>query len=555
MAHQRASQTLANDSSVIGVANRKQQTMMRSDARRHAATPRILRRGSAASVAVAIFTLIVGLPSAAWADGPTTFSNTTAITIPESGQASPYPASLAVSGLAGPVTSVQVVLHGVTHSALSDVDVMVVAPSGENLVVLSDAGDGSTTASNATLIFDDAAAGSIPTGPVSTGTYRPTNSGGSDAFPSPAPAPSSATTLAGAFTGINPNGSWQLFIVDDASADTGSIASGWSLVVTTDPGVVATTTAVSTSGSPSTTGSPVTFTATVSAAGSAVTTGGVTFYLNGTPLAPVALSGSGTAQFTTNSLTEGTHLITATYSGSTGFLTSNGSLSQRVDNQTVVTGQTYCNTGVVSVPSDGPAFPYPSNITVTGLTGVVTSVTATLHSVSHAAPDDLDVMLSGPTPATNLLLMSDTGAGTPVSGATIVFADDAAGPVPTPLVSGTFRPTDDDTAGADAAFPAPAPVISSATTLATFNGASGNGVWSLWIVDDAAGDAGSINGGWCLTFTTAAALPDDSTPGSDVLPTTGAADTAGLTLMAGGLLFFGVAMVMVVRRRRFSRKS
>jgi subtilisin-like proprotein convertase family protein len=541
--------------SAIDVADRKQQTMMRSEAPRHEATPRILRRGAAASVAVAIFTLIVGMPSAAWADGPTTFSNTTAIAIPESGPASPYPASITVSGMAGPVTSAQVVLHGVTHSALSDVDVMVVAPSGENLVVLSDAGDGSTTASNATLTFDDAAAGSVPSGTVTTGIYRPTNVGAGDAFPSPAPAPSSATTLAGAFTGIDPNGTWTLYVVDDSSGDAGSIAGGWSVVVTTDPAVAATTTTVSTSGSPSTTGNSVTFTATVSAAGSPVTDGFATFYLDGSLIASLPLSGAGTAQLTTSALTEGTHLITATYSGSTGFLTSTGSLSQRVDNQTVVTGQTYCNTGVVTVPSDGPASPYPSNITVTGLTGVVTSVTATLHSLSHAVPSDLDVMLSGPTPATNLLLMSDSGGATSVSDATIVFADDAADPVPTPLVSGTFRPSDDDSAGADAAFPTPAPVISSATTLATFNGTSGNGVWSLWTVDDEAGDAGSINGGWCLTFTTAVAPPPDSTPTDDPLAATGASDAAGLTLAAGGLLFFGAAMVVVARRRRLSRQS
>ena len=177
--------------------------------------------------------------------------------------------------------------------------------------------------------------------------------------------------------------------------------------------------------------------------------------------------------------------------------------------------------------------PYPSNITVSGLTAPVTKVTATLNGVSHAVPVDLDVMLAGPVPTTNLLLMSDVGGTAPVSGLTVVFDDDAASAVPTPLTSGTFRPTDDDSDTADAAFPAPAPVVSSATTLATFNGASGNGVWSLWVVDDATGDSGSISGGWCLTFTTAS--PTTTTVVSSLNPSTvGQSVTFTATVTSGG---------------------
>ena len=99
-----------------------------------------------------------------------------------------------------------------------------------------------------------------------------------------------------------------------------------------------------------------------------------------------------------STLTEGTHDIQAVYSGSTGFLTSNDNLSQRVDNATVVTGTTYCNTGAITGPgtSAGSATPYPSNIFVTGLPGQVTKVTATLKGLTHSAPIDFDVLLSGP---------------------------------------------------------------------------------------------------------------------------------------------------------------
>lgn len=522
---------------------RKWHIMARTDTPRATVSrPRFRRHRGAASIGVVVgVVLAVVAPSIAHADGPTTFTNTATIDIPavgaadQIGPANPYPSTITVSGMTGAVTAVQVVFHGLTHSTLNDVDALVVAPSGQNLVVLSDIGDPATLAfaSNATLTFDDAATGSVPSGNVPTGTYRPTNNGAADSFPPPAPAPSAQTTLADAFTGINPNGTWQLFIVDDSTGDVGSMAGGWSLVITTDLATAPTTTVMSTSGSPSATGNPVTFTATVTASGTPVTSGTVAFTADGMPLATVAVNASGVAQLSTSSLAEGTHAIVGTYSGSPGFLTSNGSVAQRVDNTTVVTGTTFCNAGPLTVPSNGAAVPYPSNITVSGLTAPVSKVTATLNGVSHAVPVDLDVMLSSPVPTTNILLMSDVGGTAPVSGLTITLDDAAAASVPTPLTSGTFRPTNDDSGGVDAAFPAPAPIISSATTLATFNGASGNGVWSLWVVDDATGDSGAISGGWCLTFTTVS--PTTTTLVSSMNPSlVGGAVTFTATVASGG---------------------
>ena len=239
-------------------------------------TGRVWSRASRAlavvSLVAASATVGVVLAQSAVADGPTTFSNSSAIAIPAAGSpnqigtASPYPSSVNVSGMTGAVTKVTVAFNGLTHSALNDVDAMVVAPTGANLLVLSDAGsDALIFASNATLTFDDAAAGTVPSGNVPSGTYRPTNvaAGTTDTLPAPAPTPSSQTTLAGAFTGINPNGAWQLFVVDDTSGDLGSMAGGWSLTITTANAALATTTTVTSSLNPSRTALPVTFTATV----------------------------------------------------------------------------------------------------------------------------------------------------------------------------------------------------------------------------------------------------------------------------------------------------
>jgi subtilisin-like proprotein convertase family protein len=46
-----------------------------------------------------------------------------------------------------------------------------------------------------------------------------------------APTPSGNTALS-QFNGANPNGTWQLFIRDDAQGESGQIARGWSLEIT-----------------------------------------------------------------------------------------------------------------------------------------------------------------------------------------------------------------------------------------------------------------------------------------------------------------------------------
>ncbi|MEO7589169.1 MAG: Ig-like domain-containing protein, partial [Arachnia sp.] len=443
--------------------------------------------------------------SPALADGPTTFANTTSIDIPTAGSvnqlgpANPYPSSIPVAGLGGLVTNVTVTFNNLTHGSVGDIDAMVVAPSGQSLVIMSDVGDPGgefpgaqlVTANNINLTFSDSAAGPVPrVFMLPSGTYKPTNTGAVDAFPSPAPTPSNATTLAGAFTGINPNGAWKLFAVDDVSGETGTMAGGWSLTITTATAAVATSTSVITSGTPSTTGDPVTLTASVKAAGTPVTAGSVQFGDGSSNLgAPVALNASGQASLTTSTLSEGTHDIRATFSGAAGLLASNGAFAQRVDNATVVTGNTFCNTGIITVPSVGAAQPYPSNITVSGLSGTITKVTASLKGLSHQAPIDLDVLLSGPAPSTNLFLLSDAGGFNPVSNVNVTFDDAAPAGVSAPLVSGTFRPTNADD-GSNDAMPPPAPAPSSATALSTFNGSAASGTWSLAIVDDASGDSG-----------------------------------------------------------------
>jgi hypothetical protein len=88
-----------------------------------------------------------------------------------------------------------------------------------------------------------------------------------------------------------------------------------------------TTTVVSSSVNPSDFGQGVTFIATVTS-GAGTPAGAVQFKDNGNNLgAAVALNAGGVAQFTTTSLTTGTHTITAEYSGNANLLASTGTLA------------------------------------------------------------------------------------------------------------------------------------------------------------------------------------------------------------------------------------
>lgn len=165
--------------------------------------------------------------------GAQTFSNPTPVAIgPAAGAASVYPSDILVSGVVEPVGELRVTLADFGHSWPADVDVLLVGPEGQNLILMSDVGS-SIDVSGLTLVFDDAAPAALGTGELSSGSWRPSNrdDGIPDGFPPPAPAPSAATTLA-TFAGSDANGLWSLYVVNDGSLalDAGSIG-GWSLTL------------------------------------------------------------------------------------------------------------------------------------------------------------------------------------------------------------------------------------------------------------------------------------------------------------------------------------
>ncbi|HEY4552680.1 MAG TPA: proprotein convertase P-domain-containing protein [Bacillaceae bacterium] len=171
----------------------------------------------------------------------TTFENSASIIIDgdEQGPAQPYPSVIAVSGMQGAVRNVTVTLYGLTHTFPGDLDILLVGPQGQNVMLMSDSG-GSLDVNNVTLEFDDAAADFLPNGSqIVSGTYKPTNYEADANLPAPAPPQPYGAALS-VFDSTNPNGNWRLFVFDDFIGDRGQIADGWDLTITTNPCVTAT---------------------------------------------------------------------------------------------------------------------------------------------------------------------------------------------------------------------------------------------------------------------------------------------------------------------------
>src|SRR2546423_4104185 len=185
-------------------------------------------------------------------------------------------------------------------------------------------------------------------------------------------------------------------------------------------------------------------------------------------------------------------------------------------------GSTFTNSAPITI-NDGPtpptiATPYPSTITVTGLTGNVSKVSVKLNGLSHTAPDDIDILLVGPTGA-KLVIQADSGGFAPTGSVTnityqLVDAAPACPPDGAGLTNNAvYKPA--KFGGTIESFPAPAPVgpypepTPCATTTNTFTNTfatlTPNGIWSLYIVDDSFGDVGAISGGWTLTILTTTA--------------------------------------------------
>ena len=153
--------------------------------------------------------------------------------------------------------------------------------------------------------------------------------------------------------------------------------------------------------------------------------------------------------------------------------------------------RTFTNATPISIASGGIANPYPSKIRVGGFRqGRLLDVDVELIDLTHEHNENLYVLLEAPD-GRRAIMMRDVGGPSFVIDLVLNLDDEAPAslPIGSPLGSGTFRPTD---AGSIRHYP---------SALATFDGINPNGIWQLYMRNDAGGHSGRLAGGWSLRIT------------------------------------------------------
>ncbi|MBI5494768.1 MAG: tandem-95 repeat protein [Deltaproteobacteria bacterium] len=164
-----------------------------------------------------------------------TFNSAGGFLINDNTSGLPYPSNITAAGMPGTVVGVTVTINDLSHTYPDDIDLLLVGPGGANILLMSDAG-GAIDIVNAAVTFSDAGALALPDATaITAGTWRPANYGAGDGFIAPAPVPAGTQfpSLNTTFAGIVPNGTWSLYVMDDAGADTGT-AGGWRITITTN---------------------------------------------------------------------------------------------------------------------------------------------------------------------------------------------------------------------------------------------------------------------------------------------------------------------------------
>jgi len=172
-------------------------------------------------------------PPPATNTGTRSFTNSTPITIPDSGASTPYPSTITVNGLSGTLTNVSVTIFGFGHTCPNDVDILLVGPSGDKAMIMSDVG-ASIDVNNITFTLSDLSTTTLPSATIliNNMVYQPTDYAPTEVLPAPAPAGPYTSALS-VFTNKVYNGVWSLYVFDDGPGDLGSLARGWSLTLNT----------------------------------------------------------------------------------------------------------------------------------------------------------------------------------------------------------------------------------------------------------------------------------------------------------------------------------
>jgi subtilisin-like proprotein convertase family protein len=165
--------------------------------------------------------------------------------------------------------------------------------------------------------------------------------------------------------------------------------------------------------------------------------------------------------------------------------------------------------GEVAIPATGTAgvaSPYPSTKGFVAPDGqVISDLNLNVIGFHHTFPDDVDMLLQGPTGAT-AMVMSDACGDADMHDFIWAFDDEAGSSMSDATLGGcsapAYQPSD---FGDPESLPAPAPQLPYGTSLSAFDGIQG-GDWRLWVQDDTSGDTGFIKS-WNVAMTTRSAAP------------------------------------------------
>ena len=518
---------------------------------------------------------------------------------------SPFPSTLVVSGapVGSTISSVKLRLNGYTAKGTTDgcasnspnggncnnsadVGILLAGPSGANLEVMRGIGAGGTLSNGQTNIQVNLQDGATVMPDQNTGwtglnvsqTWAPTANSGVNRSGSaslnfagvggPAiqgvPAPLGAATFASIFTGLAVNGTWNLYLADDAGVPAGGFRSAnvtfssWDLIITFSAASTPSTTTLTPSPSTAYTVAPnnsVTLTANVTAGA----TGSVTFKDGGVNLscsgANPATIVANTATCVTTFSTEGIHALSANYGGDSSFVASSGSANVFIQKHATNVGTTYCNTGPITNNGQSNNFftatsPYPSVIFVgdgvnTDILNSVNTVSLQLKGFSSTQNStQVHMLLVAPDGTHAYDFWSNLGSTASLGDYTLVDGSPQL-PLLTAISPGTYGPT---AAGPTDLFtpgpPTPAPQVpgsffyaspaggaNSKTFQQAFVGAPAHGAWRLFMYN-----GGGVNSntsaatGWCLTISPATGAPTTVTLSSN--PTPFAAQGASVTFTA-----------------------
>jgi len=507
----------------------------------------LITAGSAAPPVPGSLTVNSGPMALAIPDGPAAWPQTLFPGVATNMTVAGIPANATVTGVS--------VKLNLTHTYIADMVIVLKAPN--NAVLNLDANitmTGGAGANFVNTIINSTSGTALGSGaPPYTSAFKPDAAGATYTavgftFPGGPTTPAGYIPTVSTFSGLysTPNGTWSLGMYDWGAGDLGTLTN-WELVIEyTTPGgggspltytwspaaglfmnSIATIPYVAGTQTPTVYAAPTVNTGTDGTTG-CTNTGTITVIY--TPTAPVvtpsptAVCLGGAAQQLSIQGTSPTPL-NGIWTPVTGLYTNSAATIPYVAGtpaQTVWALPTVTTTYSVIVSSAGPdalvtftnpapititnggSTPYPSNLVVSGLPTTGTSVSAVrLNGMSHTWSDDVDIMLQSPT-GQNVILMSDVGGGNGIN-ATYTFADGSPAMGPATNPTGTYRPTNIvGTLGIEPDnFPAPGPgsLPQVAPAISMFgNTANMNGTWKLFVVDDFAGDDGSISGGYSIIF-------------------------------------------------------